>query len=170
VVTAEFCENAAVTPLKDEIHQRKDFASPAEEALLNLMRTAFFVDQQHGHFFKRWDLTPIQYNALRILRGAAPAFLPCHAIGERLVTAVPDVTRLLDRLEAKDLVQRERDQQDRRMVRVTITAKGLELLASIDQPIDDWIGQVFGELDKTELRTLSTLLEKTRDSLRRLAT
>jgi DNA-binding MarR family transcriptional regulator len=154
-----------VSPLKEELQQKKGFSGPAEEAFLNLMRTAFLFDQQHGHFFKPWDLTPIQYNALRILRGAHPDFLPCHKIGERLVTAVPDVTRLLDRMEAKGLVERARDRGDRRMVQVTISDKGLDLLKQIDPEIVSWIEGCFRTLDESELRTLSSLLEKARASL-----
>lgn len=158
-----------MSQLKDEIQQKKDFANPAEEAFLNLMRTAFLFDQQHGHFFKPWDLTPIQYNALRILRGAHPDFLPCHKIGDRLVTAVPDVTRLLDRMEAKGLVERARDRGDRRRVQVTISQKGLDLLEQIDPEIVAWINQGFEKLDENELRTLSSLLEKARAGLCRQA-
>jgi DNA-binding MarR family transcriptional regulator len=154
-----------VSQLKEEIQQEKDFSSPAEEAFLNLLRTAFLFDRQHGHFFKPWDLTPIQYNALRILRGAHPDFLPCHKIGERLVTAVPDVTRLLDRMEAKGLVERARDRGDRRMVQVTISEKGLDLLKQIDPEIVSWIEGCFGTLEPEELKTLSRLLEKARASL-----
>lgn len=154
-----------MSPLRDEIEQKKEFSGPAEEAFLNLLRTAFFFDQQHGHFFKPWDLTPIQYNALRILRGSHPDFLPCHKIGERLVTAVPDVTRLLDRMEAKGLIERVRDRGDRRMVQVTISEKGLDLLRQIDPEIVSWIERCFANLSEEELRTLSALLEKARASL-----
>lgn len=148
--------------LRDEIKQSKPFGSRAEEAYLNLQRTANLLDQQQAHFFKGYGLTPTQYNALRILRGAHPESLPCREVGDRMVTPVPDVTRLLDRLETKGLVARSRDARDRRVVNVRIVDAGLELLAEIDPPLRRWIDGVLGPLDDAELATLIDLLERAR--------
>ncbi len=118
--------------------------------------------QAVGRELKPHRLTPAQYNALRILRGAAPAALTCGEIGERLVSPGPDVTRLLDRLEAQGLVERLRDEADRRLVRARITVRGLELLGRIDEPVAAGLRHLLGPLGPTRLRTLIELLERAR--------
>src|SRR4051812_38240258 len=100
--------------LSQEIHQEKPFAGLEEEAFLGLQRTASLLMQALGRELKGHDLSPAQYNTLRILRGAQPDALTCGEIGERLVSPGPDVTRLLDRLEQGGLVTRLRDAEDRR--------------------------------------------------------
>lgn len=150
--------------LRAEIKQRQPFTR-VEEAFLNLLRTANLFEQHHARFFKPWGLTPTQYNALRILRGSHPGSLPCSEVGERMVTPVPDVTRLLDRLEAKGLVHRGRDPADRRVVRVEVSDTGLELLAGIDEPLEEWLAAQLGHLPDGELQRLSELLERARERL-----
>ena len=149
--------------LRDEIKQTKPFPSPREEAYLNLQRTAALLDQQLSQFFKPWDLTPTQYNVLRILRGADPEGLPCREVGNRMVTPVPDVTRLLDRLETKGWVSRERDEIDRRVVRATITAEGTSLLAEIDDPITKEMEEILGHMEEGSLGELNRLLVRARN-------
>ncbi len=148
--------------LKREIRQRKPFTSLAEEAFLNLQRGAGVLLQEFTRFLKPWKLTPATYNSLRILRGAHPEVLPCGEVGERLVTPEPDVTRLIDRLERLGLVQRERDGDDRRVVRVTITASGLAVLAELDDPVRNWLKNAMSRLPATDLRGLVGLLERLR--------
>ncbi|HTQ79049.1 MAG TPA: MarR family transcriptional regulator, partial [Thermoanaerobaculia bacterium] len=99
--------------LQQEIRQGLPFPSEEEEAFLSLQRTASLLLQAVGRRLKPYDLSPAQYNLLRILRGAGEAALTCGEIGERLVSPGPDVTRLLDRLEQRDLLFRERDEEDR---------------------------------------------------------
>jgi DNA-binding MarR family transcriptional regulator len=148
--------------LRREIAQRKPFRSAAEEAYLALQRTAGQLEQLHARQLKPWGVTPGQYNALRILRGAGASGLPCSTIGERLVTAVPDVTRLLDRLEARGWVRRGRDEEDRRVVRATITSAGTALLASLEAPVDAWLRTALGGLRAPEQRQLVRLLDALR--------
>nr|XP_061810385.1 uncharacterized HTH-type transcriptional regulator YkoM-like [Nerophis lumbriciformis] len=118
--------------------------------------------QDFSQSLKRHGLTPTQYNALRILRGAYPQALPCGEVGQRMVTPVPDVTRLLDRLAARYLLHRSRDHRDRRIVRVQITELGLGLLAELDQPVDDKLSQLLGNLQDGQLEQLIQLLETSR--------
>jgi DNA-binding MarR family transcriptional regulator len=148
--------------LEREIRQRTPVAEPAARALLSLLRSAALLGQEHARFLRPHGLTPAQYNALRILRGAHPDTLPCGEVGARLVAPVPDVTRLLDRLAARGLVRRERDPADRRVVRVGITAGGLERLAALDVPLAAWIRERLGGLSDRELESLSRLLERAR--------
>lgn len=152
--------------LREEIQQHRPFQSRQEEAYLNLQRTAAVLEQTLAHWLKRAELTPTQYNVLRILRGADPEALRCSEVGERMVTPVPDVTRLLDRLEAADLVSRERDTVDRRVVKVGITDLGLERLARLDATLQERLREMMSPLDDAELGTLVELLELVRHDKR----
>jgi DNA-binding MarR family transcriptional regulator len=148
--------------LGKEIQQKAAFSGPEEEAFLNLQRTASLLLRAVGHDLEPHRLTPAQYNALRILRGASPAALTCGEIGDRLVSPGPDVTRLLDRLEARGLVERLRDETDRRVVRARITGQGRELLGRIDGTVTAGLRRLLGPLGRSRLRTLSELLELAR--------
>ncbi len=116
--------------LQEELKQSKPFTCTEEEAYLNIMRTAALLDHALAQALKPYDITGTQYNVLRILRGAGADGLSRNAVGERLVRSVPDVTRLLDRMEELGWIVRERGSSDRRYVNTTITKKGLELAAA----------------------------------------
>jgi DNA-binding MarR family transcriptional regulator len=148
--------------LKIEIVQEQPFSSVEEEALLNLLRTA---DTMHRAFHRKtrdWGVTSTQYNVLRILRGAEPHGLICSAIGTRMITAEPDITRLLSRLKALKLVRQQRDRHDRRVVWTQISATGLQLLKEMDPVIQKAPVDLLGHLDKPELAELIRLLELAR--------
>ena len=153
------------TGLETEIRQGKPFVSLEEEAFLNLQRTASLLLLALGRELKPYDLTPAQYNALRILRGAGEEALTCGEIGERLVSPGPDVTRLLDRLEARHLVTRLRDETDRRVVRARITQAGLDLVAELDGPAEQTLRRLLGHLGEGKLGSLVRLLEEAREKL-----
>ena len=148
--------------LAAELRQSKPFASVEEEALLNLARTYGFIQQQMAEFFKQFQLTPTQYNILRILRGAGRDGVTCSQAAERMVTADPDVTRLLDRLERAGLARRSRLKQDRRVVQARITPKGLNLLAELDRPMIELIDRTLGHMPDARLKALIALLEEAR--------
>ncbi len=114
-----------------------------------------------------FDITGQQYNVLRILRGAEPDGLPTLTIAERMIERTPGITRMVDRLEAKGLVEREVRPHDRRCVYCRITPKGLGLLEAMDEPVDGVNHTAFAGLNEKELERLITLLEKTRPSTRR---
>ncbi|HME08566.1 MAG TPA: MarR family transcriptional regulator [Bryobacteraceae bacterium] len=148
--------------LAREIRQTKPFASVEEEALLNLSRTAEALHQKTSEVLKPFDISATQYNVLRILRGAGDAGLPCSQIGERMVTADPDITRLLDRLEKRGLIERERSTEDRRMVITRIARQGLDFLAGTDTAIQQSLKKNLGHLGKAKLQQLIDLLEELR--------
>lgn len=148
--------------LKDEIQQRPPFSSLEEKAFLNLQRTAALLAQSLTRQLKPHRLTLSQYNALRILRGAHPGALTCGEVGERMVTPVPDVTRLVDRLVDRGLVERQRDTQDRRVVRLSLAPSGLELLAELDGTVETWLREHLGHLGDERLKELSELVELAR--------
>ena len=151
-----------VTKLQRELKQTRPFASLEEEVVLNLARTAEYVGSRAAGVFRQADLTPTQYNALRILRGAGDAGLTCGEISERMVTKDSDITRLLDRLERRGLISRERPETNRRVVMTRITEEGLRLLAELDGPVNESHRKLIGHLGRQKLMTLNELLESLR--------
>lgn len=129
-----------------------------QAAFIALQRLASDLTQGITEVLKAAGLSGPQYNVLRILRGAGPEGLSCSEIAARLITRDPDITRLLDRLETRDLVARFRESEDRRVVTTRITAAGQELLASLDEPVDAVHQRQLGHLGQDRLGTLLELL------------
>jgi MarR family transcriptional regulator, 2-MHQ and catechol-resistance regulon repressor len=151
--------------LRAEIKQTKPFGSLEEEAHLNLERTTAVLSHAFGEALKPYGITSTQYNVLRILRGAGAQGLCRNEVRDRLISQVPDVTRLLDRLEDAGLIERERSTTDRRLVSTRITAEGLALLRTLDQPVLDMHRKLLGHLSHKQLETLSALLALARSSV-----
>ncbi len=118
--------------LQDELLQTRPFSSPAEEALVALMRTSALVRRAIAQRVERYGISAAQYNVLRILRGAGEEGLPTLAVRARLIEEAPGITRLIDKLEVSGHVRRVRSGHDRRMVHCGITDKGLALLTAMD--------------------------------------
>ena len=152
-----------MTRLQTEIKQSRPFRSLEEEVYLNLLRTADALFRRQEGLLKRVELSPAQYNVLRILRGAEPEGLACKEIAERMLTRDPDVTRLLDRLEKRGLVRRSRDRRDRRVIVVRISKSGLRLLTDLDQPVSELSREDLKHLGNDKLRQLIRLLETARE-------
>jgi DNA-binding MarR family transcriptional regulator len=154
--------------LLTELKQGRPFRSRTDEAYLNVVRTADLLKRSTAEALRPHDLTPAQYNVLRILRGALhePAekdhARTCGDICDRLVTYEPDVTRLLDKLVRQGLVERERDRADRRVVRSRITPKGLDLLSGLDDRMDSVSRSRLQRLGEARLLQLIELLEEIR--------
>lgn len=153
--------------LRDQIQKQSEFASPEEEAMLNIARTAAVLDGAERAFFRRFDLTPPAYNLLRILRGhkqrGAADGVRASEIGYQMVVRMPDVTRLVDRLEDRGLVSRRVSSDDKRVKYVRVTDKGLRLLERIDPEIETLGQSVLGHMSERDLRTVSRLMEQVRD-------
>jgi DNA-binding MarR family transcriptional regulator len=130
---------------------------PEESAFLDLWRTTDLLSRPLAQVLKTEDLSLTQYNVLRILRGS-PGGLTCGEIGNRMITRDPDITRLLDRLEKRDLISRCREIKDRRMVLTRIAPEGLELLARLDQSVRDTHRRLLGHVGRARLRALAGLL------------
>jgi len=152
-----------MSSLKLEIIQEKPFASLQEEAFLGLLRTADCLQRAMHLGIRNQGLTMTQYNVLRILRGSQPHGLTCSAIGERMITAVPDITRLLNRLKTARLVSQKRDSRDRRAVWTQITPEGLNLLRQMDPLIEQLPGKILRHMQETQLKELIVLLEAARE-------
>lgn len=140
----------------------RHFDSLQQQAFLNLWRTYDRLRAFEDELFARFDLTPQQYNLLRLLRGASPEPVATLTLATRLVSRAPDITRMLDKLQERGWIARERPQANRRQVLVSITPAGLTLLARLDQPLRECHDQQLGHLRDAELRELIGLLEKAR--------
>jgi DNA-binding MarR family transcriptional regulator len=149
--------------LKASIKQSKPFKSVKEELLLTLVRTAADIEHQMTQDFRPFGLTTTQYNVLRILRGAGAEGLCRHEVGDRLVRQVPDVTRLLDRMEQAGLIVRERGSMDRRYVSTRLTPQGLALVNRMDAEIDGMQHRYVGHLNEKQMKALLSLLEALRE-------
>jgi DNA-binding MarR family transcriptional regulator len=142
------------------LKQSKPFASREEELMLALQHTAARIMEPWARYLKTTSqLTPSQYNVLRILRGADSSRLACSEIAERMVARDPDVTRLVDRLAERGLVDRVRDQKDRRVVHVGITRAGLSLLRELDPAVEQFPKAMLARVGTKRLDQLSTLLD-----------
>lgn len=150
--------------LQEEIRQTRPFRNAAQEASLSLLRTADLFRRLGAATLAPYDLTLQQYNVLRILRGANGP-LPTLEIAERMLEQAPGITRLVDRLEAKQLVERVPCKSDRRQVHCHITPTGLALLETIDPKIDEADGLLERALTPEQLQQLIDALAAARETL-----
>ncbi len=148
--------------LQSEISQSRPFPHPADEAFLNLLRTADCLMRPVEETLRSYGLTHPQYNVLRILAGAGAAGLPCGEISNRLITRDPDITRLLDRMQKLGHVERGRGIEDRRVVRAHITPTGLATLRGLEKPVRDAVRGPLTHLGPAKLHQLISLLEDIR--------
>ena len=150
--------------LQREIRQNRPFSSLHQEAMLGVLRTADLLRRRISGVVEPYGVTIQQFNVLRILRGAGGP-LPTLESGERMVEQAPGVTRLLDRIEARGWVTRQRCTEDRRQVLVSITPAGLELLASMDDTVSGEDADALAMLDEAETERLIELLDRIREGL-----
>jgi DNA-binding MarR family transcriptional regulator len=135
-------------------------ASPQARVFVALLTAADRLTQDADRLMKAHGLTGTQYNVLRILRGAEPAGLPCKGISDRMISRDPDMTRLLDRMEKRQMITRERQKEDRRVVLTRITSQGLDILRKLDGPIEDLHRGQFRHVTSSRLKTLAAVLEE----------
>lgn len=152
--------------LQDELKQSKPFETPADEALVALMRTAALVRRAIARRVEPYGISVAQYNVLRILRGAGPAGLPTLAVRDRLIEEAPGITRVMDKLEDAGHVARRRAQGDRRVVHCVITDQGLRLLSAMDTLVKETAGLISAGLpEEGDQRRLVALLADVRAGL-----
>lgn len=152
----------AKSVLQTELQKKQPFDCPEQEATLNLLRTADFLAREAATLFEQHGISTPQYNVLRILRGHRGAGLPCQEIVAQMVTQTPDITRLVDRLEAAGLATRARTAADRRVVLVHITEQGMVLLKRLDIPVLDLHRRQMHHLTPAEIAELNRVLVKVR--------
>ncbi len=155
-----------MTPdLRHELHQQKPFRSVQQEAQLSVIRTASMLTDAFERMLTPYGITAAQFNVLRILRGAEPDGLCRNELRERMLTRMPDVTRLLDRMVDAGLVERAREGEDRRKVRTRITPKARRLVDKLDDIVDEEHQRRFGHLGKERLREMIRVLTEVRHKL-----
>ena len=154
-----------LSAIQKEIRQARPFRSAQHEATIALMRTTDLLIRYISHVVAHEGITIQQYNVLRILRGAGDHGLPTLEIGERMIERTPGVTRLVDRLVAKQLVRRQRCVEDRRQVMCWITETGLATLERLDEPVESASRSSFGDLSENEIRDFNAFLERVRDRI-----
>lgn len=132
------------------------------QVFISLQKTADSLGMEAEQLLKPHGLTGTQYNVLRILRGSEPEGLACTTIGERMISRDPDMTRLLDRMEKRGLISRERQTNDRRVIKTRITSAGFALLKSLDPPVRELHKRQFRHMPAARLKTLAELLEDVR--------
>jgi DNA-binding MarR family transcriptional regulator len=148
--------------LDGEAKQKHRVHSRQQVAVVGILRTANYLGRFYSPVFDQHGITSQQYNVLRILRGAGLGGIPTLDIAERMIEQAPGITRLLDRLERKQLVRRERPSENRRQVLCYITKPGLDLLHKLDTPVRNKVNQALRQLDESEIEELIRLLELAR--------
>jgi DNA-binding MarR family transcriptional regulator len=151
--------------LATTLKQNRPFVSLEQEVYLSVLRTASELSYAVDQFFRSFDITPSQYNVLRILRGAGTDGLCRNEISERMVTATPDMTRLLDRMEKAGWVTRERAEEDRRQVSTHITKSGMELLARLEKPTGEFVTGLFAGATISDLKSVLKINDQIRTKL-----
>jgi len=149
--------------LLNELQPARSFRHLEEELFLNIQRTADAMLQEMVDVLRPFGLSPTQYNVLRILKGAGESGVTCKDIGARMIARDPDITRLLDRLERRNLLTRNRAKEDRRFVAIRITPEGLALLRELDVPMERKQLALMQHMDKDQLHSTVELLEQLRD-------
>ena len=154
-----------MTPdLRTELKQKKPFLSLQQEAQLNIVRTGNLLTDSFEQLLKPHGITGTQYNVLRILRGAEPEGLCRNEVRDRLLSRMPDATRLLDRMEQAGFVNRSREGDDRRLVTTRITAKGRSLVDELDAVVEKEHQRRLGHLSEKQTRKLIKLLTLVRSA------
>jgi DNA-binding MarR family transcriptional regulator len=151
--------------LATALKQNRPFVSLEQEVYLSILRTTSELSYAVDQFFRPYNITSSQYNVLRILRGAGTDGLCRNEISERMVTATPDMTRLLDRMEKAGWVTRERAKEDRRQVSTHITRRGMESLARLETPTRDFVTRLFAGAAVSDLKTVVRVNDQIRTRL-----
>jgi DNA-binding MarR family transcriptional regulator len=146
--------------LENELQQK--FRSEPQKAILNILYTSYFIQDQMNTLFKKYDITRQQYNVLRILRGQHPGHASVNLIRDRMLDKMSDASRIVERLRLKEMVVRKNAQNDKRAVEVTITESGLALLREMEKPVEAF-DSLLRNLSEDETRQLNTLLDKIRE-------
>lgn len=140
----------------------KKFSTDIEKLIINIMFTSSWLSVNHSRLFRKYNLTNEQYNVLRILRGQCPNACSLTLVAERMIEKSSNCSRIIDKLVTKKLVTRELSNYDKRIIDITITEQGLQLLTSIDIPLSDYQSSL-NLLNKDEIEQVNTILDKFRN-------
>ena len=153
-----------VAALREQLKKKGPFESLEQEAMLSILRTSDLLENRLARLLREHELTPSQYNAMRIMRGENQP-MPCLEVAERMIQVAPAITRVVDQLVDRELITKEQSSQDRRVFLVALTSAGTRLLKKLDGPIAQLHVSLLGHVAKADLRTLNTILENAREKI-----
>jgi DNA-binding MarR family transcriptional regulator len=150
--------------LREQLKKQGPFSSVEQEAMLGILRTSDLLENRLARLLREYELTPSQYNAMRIMRGEGKP-LPCLEVASRMIQVAPAITRVIDQLVARGLVEKSQSSSDRRVFLVTLTPSARDVLQKLDTPIERLHHSLLGSVPKPELEKLNQILEMARKSI-----
>ena len=150
--------------LRQQLKKKGPFDSLEQEAMLSILRTSDLLENRLARLLREYDLTPSQYNAMRIMRGEGEP-MPCLEVAQRMIQVAPAITRVVDQLVGRGLINKQQSSEDRRVFLVELTASGTRLLKKLDEPILSLHRSLLGHVSKSDLKTLNGILEIARDAI-----
>lgn len=150
--------------LRQQLKKKGPFDSLEQEAMLGILRTSDLLENRLARLLRQHQLTPSQYNAMRIMRGEGQP-MPCLEVADRMIQVAPAITRVVDQLVGRGLVDKQQSRQDRRVYLVALTAAGGRLLKQLDEPIRSLHQTLLGHVSKSDLKTLSKILQAARQGI-----
>lgn len=150
--------------LRNQLRKRGPFDSIEQEAMLSILRTSDLLENRLARLLRQYELTPSQYNAMRIMRGEGKP-MPCLEVADRMIQVAPAITRVVDQLVSRGLISKQQSSEDRRVFLVALMAAGTRLLAKLDEPIQLLHRELLGHVAKSDLRRLNEILETAREAI-----
>jgi DNA-binding MarR family transcriptional regulator len=150
--------------LRQQLKKKGPFDSLEQEAMLSILRTSDLLENRLARLLRQYDLTPSQYNAMRIMRGEGEP-MPCLEVAGRMIQVAPAITRVVDQLVGRGLVDKQQSSEDGRVFLVELTASGTRLLTKLDEPIQSLHQSLLGHVSKSNLKTLNGILETAREEM-----
>ena len=150
--------------LRQQLKKKGPFDSLEQEAMLSILRTSDLLENRLARLLRQYDLTPSQYNAMRIMRGEGEP-MPCLEVADRMIQVAPAITRVVDQLVGRGLVDKQQSSEDGRVFLVELTASGTRLLKKLDEPIQSLHQSLLGHVSKSDLKTLNGILETAREEI-----
>ena len=150
--------------LRQQLKKKGPFDSLEQEAMLSILRTSDLLENRLARLLREYDLTPSQYNAMRIMRGEGEP-MPCLEVAQRMIQVAPAITRVVDQLVGRGLITKQQSSEDRRVFLVELTASGTRLLKKLDEPIQSLHQSLLGHVSKSDLKMLNGILEIAREGI-----
>jgi DNA-binding MarR family transcriptional regulator len=150
--------------LRQQLKKKGPFDSIEQEAMLSILRTSDLLENRLARLLREYDLTPSQYNAMRIMRGEGEP-MPCLEVAQRMIQVAPAITRVVDQLVTRRLINKHQSSHDRRVFLVELTAAGTRLLKKLDEPIQTLHQSLLGHVSKSDLKMLNGILEIARKGI-----
>ncbi|WP_345328532.1 MarR family winged helix-turn-helix transcriptional regulator [Novipirellula rosea] len=150
--------------MSDELKKKHPFKSVEQEAMLSIMRTSDLLENRAARLLRNYQLTPSQYNAMRIMRGEGKP-MPCLEVADRMIQVAPAITRVVDQLVSRGLISKTQSSEDRRVFLVQLTVAGKALLRKIDAPIDRLHQTLLGHVSQRDLKSLIATLADARNGI-----